>query len=137
MILQGGNLCCRSASHSTGMVGIELVAVLGDLKVLIEGTVLPPQLVQADRVLCMVHCYWNRYAGSGARILPRDTAKEFVRKESNRVRARRGEGAGKSSVCELAVGDRSRLGRLWISGSEQRLSHRRCGSVQELKVRLF
>jgi len=93
MGLQGGNLYCRSALHSIDQVGIELAAVLGGSRASTDDTPWRRQLVRVDHFeLCTIHCYWNRYADSGARALPRDIAEEFVMKGSGQGRARRGEG---------------------------------------------
>lgn len=85
-LLQGSSPCCRSASHSTDMVGIELAVVLGDSKALIDDTPLRRQLVRAG------HCCSNRYADSATRILPRDTAEEFATKGGCQRRVHRGGG---------------------------------------------
>jgi hypothetical protein len=91
---QGGRLCCRSALHSTDMVGTELAVVLGDSRAAsIDDTPLRLQLVRAGHfVLCTIHCHWNRYADLEARTSPRDIAEEFVMTAACQGRVHRGGG---------------------------------------------
>jgi hypothetical protein len=94
MIPQGGSLCCRSALHSTDMVGTELAAELGGLTAAwIDDTPLRRQLVQADHyVPCTIHCHWNLEKDSKARTFPRDIAEEFVMTVSGQGKVHRGGG---------------------------------------------
>jgi hypothetical protein len=94
MNLPGGSLCCRSALHSTGMVGIELAAVLGDSEASIDDTP------------------WRRQRGFCLEILRRSS--------SRRGRVRRGLAAaedvedGMSARLRLRIGRGSGVSRNWM-----------------------